>query len=99
MGLEIMEQVKDVDAVIIPVGGGGLIAGVSVAVKTLSPSTLVIVSHIELCIYQNYLCTEKYCPFLQGVESERCPSFTAAMKAGKPVKIDVNQAMTLADGK
>jgi threonine dehydratase len=39
-----MEQVKNVDAVIIPVGGGGLIAGVSVAVKTLSPSTLVIVS-------------------------------------------------------
>jgi threonine dehydratase len=37
--------------------------------------------------------------FFQGVESERCPSFTAAMKAGKPVKIDVNQAMTLADGK
>jgi threonine dehydratase len=39
-----MEQVKDVDAVIIPVGGGGMIAGVAVAVKTLSPSTLVIVS-------------------------------------------------------
>ena len=33
------------------------------------------------------------------MESERCPSFTAATKAGKPVKIDVNQAMTLADGK
>ena len=45
MGLEIMEQVKKVDAVIIPVGGGGLIAGVAVAVKTLSPSTLVIVSY------------------------------------------------------
>ena len=45
MGLEIMEQVKKVDAVIIPVGGGGLIAGVAVAVKTLSPTTLVIVSH------------------------------------------------------
>ena len=36
--------------------------------------------------------------FSQGVESERCPSFTAARKAGKPVKIDVNQSMTLADG-
>ena len=55
MGLEIMEQVKDVDAVIIPVGGGGLIAGVSVAVKTLSPSTFVIVSHIELCILSKLL--------------------------------------------
>ena len=37
--------------------------------------------------------------FFQGVESERCPSFTAAREAGKPVKIDVNQAMTLADGR
>ena len=44
MGLEILEQVKNVDAIIIPVGGGGLIAGVSVAVKKLSPSTLIIVS-------------------------------------------------------
>ena len=48
MGLEIMEQVKNVDAVIIPVGGGGLIAGVAVAVKTLSPSTLVIVSTLSV---------------------------------------------------
>ena len=55
MGLEIMEQVKDVDAVIIPVGGGGLIAGVSVAVKTLSPSTLVIVSLMELFILSKLL--------------------------------------------
>ena len=47
MGLEIMEQVKKVDAVIVPVGGGGLIAGVAVAVKTLSPSTLVIVSPVQ----------------------------------------------------
>ena len=46
MGLEIMEQVKNVDAVIIPVGGGGLIAGVAVAVKTLSPDTKIIVSSI-----------------------------------------------------
>ena len=44
MGLEIMQQVDNVDAVIIPVGGGGLIAGVAVAVKKLSPKTLVIVS-------------------------------------------------------
>ena len=44
MGLEIMQQVDKVDAVIVPVGGGGLIAGVAVAVKKLSPKTLVIVS-------------------------------------------------------
>jgi len=42
MGLEIIDQVKDIDAVIVPVGGGGLIAGVSLAVKTLRPQTRVI---------------------------------------------------------
>jgi threonine dehydratase len=33
MGLEILEQVPDVDAIIVPLGGGGLIAGVAMAVK------------------------------------------------------------------
>src|SRR5437868_11712835 len=33
MGLEILEQVPDVDAVIVPVGGAGLLAGVALAVK------------------------------------------------------------------
>jgi len=42
MGLEIMEQVPDVDAVIVPVGGGGLLAGVALAVKTLRPQTKII---------------------------------------------------------
>ena len=36
--------------------------------------------------------------FLQGVESERCASFQAAVDAGHPVKIEANQSLTLADG-
>ena len=43
MGLEIMEQVPDVDAVVIPVGGGGLIAGCAVALKTMNPNIQIIV--------------------------------------------------------
>ena len=39
VGLEIVEQVPNVDAVIVPVGGGGLLAGVALAVKTLRPET------------------------------------------------------------
>ena len=42
MGCEIVEQVPDVDAVIIPVGGAGLIAGAALAIKTLRPSVTVI---------------------------------------------------------
>jgi threonine dehydratase len=41
-GLEIMEDVPDADVVIVPVGGGGLMGGVAVAVKSLRPSTRVV---------------------------------------------------------
>ena len=43
MGLEILEQVPEVDAVVIPVGGGGLIAGCAIALKTMKPSIRIIV--------------------------------------------------------
>ena len=42
VGIEIVAQVPDLDAVIVPVGGGGLLAGVSLAVKTLRPQVQVI---------------------------------------------------------
>ncbi len=42
IGLELLDQVPDLDAVIVPIGGAGLIAGVSLAIKTLRPSLQVI---------------------------------------------------------
>jgi len=42
MGLEILEQVPDVQAIVIPVGGGGLAAGVAVAVKSLQPAVKLL---------------------------------------------------------
>ncbi|MGK3736918.1 MAG: threonine dehydratase [Bacillariaceae sp.] len=73
IGIEIIEDVPNVDIVVVPVGGAGLIAGVSCAIKTLKPSCKVI-----------------------GVEPEYCASYTAAMKAGHPVAVQVQN--TLADG-
>ena len=73
MGLEILEQVPTVDAVIVPVGGAGLIAGVSLAVKTKRPKVKII-----------------------AVEAENVASFSAALKAGKPTRIEMQA--TLADG-
>ncbi len=40
-GLEIIDSFKDVESVIVPVGGGGLIAGVAMALKTKNPNTTV----------------------------------------------------------
>jgi threonine dehydratase len=73
MGLEIVEQLPDLDAVVIPVGGAGLIAGVSLAIKTLRPNTKIV-----------------------AVEAEKVASFSAALEAGKPMKITMQP--TLADG-
>ncbi|MGH7265295.1 MAG: pyridoxal-phosphate dependent enzyme, partial [Candidatus Rokuibacteriota bacterium] len=42
LGLELIEQVPDLDAVVVPVGGGGLAGGVGLAVKTRAPRVEVI---------------------------------------------------------
>ncbi len=47
MGIEIVEQVPDLDAVIIPVGGAGLLAGVALAIKTLRPQAKIIAVEAE----------------------------------------------------
>ena len=41
IGLEILDQLPDVDAVVVPVGGGGLISGIAFAIKTLRPEVKV----------------------------------------------------------
>jgi len=42
LGLELHEQNPDLDAVIVPVGGGGLIAGIAVVLKTINPKIRII---------------------------------------------------------
>jgi threonine dehydratase len=42
VGLEIVEDAPDLDAILVPVGGGGLITGIAVAVKTMSPRTRIV---------------------------------------------------------
>jgi threonine dehydratase len=73
IGMEMIDDVPQVDVVVVPVGGAGLIAGISCAIKTLKPDTQVI-----------------------GVEPIFCASYTAALKAGKPVPAQFTP--TLADG-
>lgn len=41
IGLEILDQLDDVDAIVIPIGGGGLISGVAAAVKQLRPQCMI----------------------------------------------------------
>ena len=41
IGLEILKERNDIDAVVVPIGGGGLISGVAFAIKTLAPHVKV----------------------------------------------------------
>ena len=47
VGLEILEDLPDVDTVIVPYGGGGLISGIATAVKTIKPGVKVFASEVE----------------------------------------------------
>src|SRR6478736_7518009 len=42
VGLEILEQTPDVETVLVPTGGGGLLAGIAIAVKSLRPDVRVV---------------------------------------------------------
>jgi threonine dehydratase len=48
VGVEIVEDVPDVDVVLVPVGGGGLVSGIATAVKGLRPDARVVAVEPEL---------------------------------------------------
>ena len=47
IGLEILEDLPQVDAVIVPYGGGGLISGIATAIKSLKPAVRFFASEVE----------------------------------------------------
>ena len=44
MGLEMIAEVPDLDYLVVPIGGGGMIAGVVAAIKTNHPHVRILVS-------------------------------------------------------
>ncbi|XP_067617592.1 uncharacterized protein [Eurosta solidaginis] len=49
IGFEILKQIPKFSAVVVPIGGGGLIAGLATTIKTVSPKTKVIGVEVEKC--------------------------------------------------
>jgi threonine dehydratase len=47
IGLEILEDLPDVDAIVVPFGGGGLSCGIATALRALRPQTKVFASEVE----------------------------------------------------
>ncbi|SHK32159.1 threonine ammonia-lyase [Paramaledivibacter caminithermalis] len=49
VALEIFEQNPNIDTILVPIGGGGLITGISVAAKTINPDVKIIGVQTEAC--------------------------------------------------
>lgn len=71
IGLEIMEDAKDIDCILVPVGGGGLVSGIAVAVKALSSKTEIIGVQAEAA-------TSAYLSIRKDEITEKPPSPTLA---------------------
>lgn len=79
IGLEILNQLKDVDAIVVPIGGGGLISGIAYAVKSLKPECKIIGVEAEgaACMHTSRTC-EKI------VELEGVKTFADGIAVKKP---------------
>lgn len=77
IGLEILEDLPDIDTVIVPYGGGGLISGIATAIKAIKPSVKVFASEVETAA--------PLAPSLaagEPVKVEYIPSFVDGMGSG-----------------
>lgn len=77
IGIEILEQNPDIDTIVVPIGGGGLITGIAVAAKHIKPDIKIIGVQTEACpamvkayednvFYEEYPNTETLCDSLIG---------------------------------
>ena len=68
IGLEILEQIPELDTVVVPIGGGGLISGISLAIKSLNPKIKIIGVQTELVdTMAQMFHTKKYVPLAKPV--------------------------------
>ncbi|KAA0214336.1 MAG: pyridoxal-phosphate dependent enzyme [Leptolyngbya sp. PLA3] len=99
VGLELIEQAGELDAVFVPCGGGGLLSGVSIAVKALAPGCCVIGVEPELgddatrSFRTRRLCTVHNPPTIaDGARTPYLGRYTFPM-----VLSNVDQMMTVSD--
>jgi threonine dehydratase len=77
VGIEILEQNSDIDTIVVPIGGGGLITGIAVAAKSIKPEIRIIGVQTEACpamiksyedniFHEEYPSEESLCDALVG---------------------------------
>src|SRR5215217_2255028 len=75
VGLEMLEDAPDIDQIVVPIGGGGLISGIATAVKALKPSVEII--GVEAALYPS---------FYNAIRGEDRPIGGATLAEGIAVK-------------
>lgn len=99
VGLEVIKEIPDLDTIFVPIGGGGLISWISIAVKSISPKTRVIGVQ-----------PEGSCSMLESLrnnelsETENCNTIADGLRVKKPgentfyfVKKYVDEIITVSD--
>ncbi|WP_235753872.1 threonine/serine dehydratase [Psychrobacillus sp. INOP01] len=77
VAIELLEQNSDIDTIVVPIGGGGLITGIAVAAKTIKPEIRIIGVQTEACpamiksyedniFYEEFHSEESLCDALVG---------------------------------
>lgn len=77
IGLEILQEIPDIDIILVPIGGGGVITGISIAAKNINPEIEIIGVQPETCpsmlasmrdkvFYKKYPSKDSVCEALIG---------------------------------
>lgn len=79
IGLEILEQNPDIDVILAPIGGGGLITGLSIAAKSVKPSIKVIGVQTAACPAMVQALKDKVCYIEYPTEDTICDALVGGV--------------------
>jgi threonine dehydratase len=84
IGLELLDQVPDISRVVVPVGGGGLVSGIAIAIKSLKPDVEVVGVQVDACA-----------PFIPSVASGRVIAVDSALTIADGIAVKRPGELTL----
>jgi threonine dehydratase len=99
IGLEILEQLSEVDAVVVPIGGGGLISGIGFIIKHLKPECKIIGVQAAgaASMYEAVKCGENKCLAFVDTFADGIAVKTPGDNTFKEVNKYVDEIVTVAD--
>ena len=100
LGLEIMEQCPDVDVVVVPASGGGLIGGVATALKGVAATRSAVASQGVAAAAQSQAASQGVTATplkVYGAEPSVLPRYSESIKFGEPTTVPMPEQKSVAD--